>query len=212
MQFFITATGTDIGKTFVLTNLCKKLINEGKQVVAIKPIISGFSDDNLQSDSALILRALNQEISLQNIAAISPYRFIAPLAPNVAAALENREINFPELVKFCQDKINKSINNNQYLFIEGAGGVMTPITNQKTFIDLISTLKIPAILVSGNYLGTISHTLTAIKTMQSYNIEIAKIILNCRDGDKIDAKQNLKTLQNLTDIKISTILELPSSF
>jgi dethiobiotin synthetase len=204
MQFFITSTGTDIGKTFVLTSICQKLIADGKKVAAIKPIISGFKDNDPNSDSAQILQVLGLDLTTQNFNNISPYRFSAPLSPNIAAALENKNINFEELTKFCQKHIYQARENNDYLLIEGAGGVMTPIADDKVFADLILELKIPAILVVGNYLGTISHTLTAVKAMQAYDIEIAEIILNCRDDDTVDAADTLKMLRNFTNIKVST--------
>ncbi len=212
MQFFITATGTDIGKTFIVEKICQQLIQDGKKVSAIKPIISGFNDDDLNSDSAKILRVLGQNFTPENLNNISPYRFTAPLAPNIAASLENKNIDFSELVNLCQNKITLAKKNNQYLLIEGAGGVMTPITDDKTFADLISALNIPAILVVGNYLGTISHTLTAIKAMQAYNIKISQLILNCRADDKIAVADNLKMLQNFTDLSISIAPKLPAIF
>ncbi len=205
MQFFITSTGTDIGKTFVLTNICQKLIAEGKKVTAIKPIISGFKDQDPNSDSAKILQVLGLDLTSQNLNNISPYRFLAPLAPNVAAALENKDINFDELTQFCQKHINQAKKDNSYLLIEGAGGVMTPITDDKVFADLIADLNIPTILVVGNYLGAISHTLTAIKAMSTYNIKIAEVILNIRDDDNVDAQDTLKVLRKFTNLKISTI-------
>jgi dethiobiotin synthetase len=205
MQFFITSTGTDIGKTFVLENICQKLIQEGKKVSAIKPIISGFRDDDLHSDSAKILQVLGLDLNQKNLDEISPHRFLAPLSPNIAAALENKNIDFSEVMRFCQNKISAAQKNNEYLFIEGAGGVMTPITDDKVFADLISALNIPAILVVGNYLGTISHTLTAIKAMQAYNIKIDRVILNCREDDKIAAADTLEMLRGFVDVKISTL-------
>ena len=201
MQFFITATGTDIGKTFILEKTCQNLIARGKKVAAIKPVISGFKADDLDNDSAKIMRIFGLNLTEKNFNGISPYRFAAPLSPNIAAALENKNIDFLELVRFCQNAILKARQSEKYLFIEGAGGIMTPINEQNTFADLISELKIPAILVTGNYLGTISHTLTAIKTMLAYKIQIDHIIFNCK-GSQIGAEENLKTLRNFTDIKI----------
>lgn len=198
MQFFITATGTDIGKTFFVENFCRQLIKEGKKIKVIKPVISGFDDADENGDLHKILRALNKIPSQENFNEISLYRFKEPLSPNIAAAKENQKIDFEKIVQFCQEKIDDAQKNNHHLLIEGAGGVMTPISDDKTFADLISVLKIPAILIAGNYLGTISHTLTAVKALQSYNIEIAKIILNCRKDDKISAQDNLRTLNNFT--------------
>lgn len=201
MIFFITSTGTDIGKTFTLEKLCRKLLDEGKNVKAIKPIISGFKDDDQNSDCAKILKVLGKDLNKKNLDEISLYRFSAPLSPNIAADLENREIDFASLLSFCQNAILDAKKNNSYLFIEGAGGVMTPITNNKTFLDLIEELKIPAILVTANYLGTISHTLTAIEALKIRKIKIDKIIFNIRET-QIDAKQTLETLRKFIDIRI----------
>lgn len=209
MQFFITGTGTNIGKTFVLEKICQKLIMGGKKLSVIKPIISGFSYDDLNSDSAKILKILGKDLNQQNLDEISPYRFFAPLSPNIAAELENRNIDFLELINFCENKIAAAKKNNGYLLIEGAGGVMTPVNNNKNFTHLIAKLNIPTILVAGNYLGSISHTLSAIAAMQSYGITIAKIILNCQDDDQINAEDTLKTLITQTqNLNFTTVIDV----
>ena len=208
--FFITATGTNIGKTFILENLCRKFAANNQKFFALKPIISGFDENgwnsnNANSDSAKILKALSKPLNQKNLDLISPWRFKAPLSPNIAAELENKEINFDEVVSFCQKHIKSAVKNNHYLLIEGAGGIMTPINNSKTFCDLISELKIPAILVIGNYLGTISHSLSAITTLQHYKIPISQIILNHQEGDETNYQDILKTLRNFTDLEIVTL-------
>lgn len=201
-HFFITATGTDIGKTFVLLQLCEKLKKNNQKFNAIKPVISGFSEDDPNTDSAKILKILSKDLNQENLNQISPWRFKAPLSPNIAARLENKKIDFEKLVEFCQAKIALAKKANQHFFIEGAGGVMTPITDDKTYLDLIIALKMPVILVVGNYLGTISHTLTALRVMESCEIKTDRIILNCQKSDKIDPKQNLEILRNFSKIKI----------
>jgi dethiobiotin synthetase len=202
--FFITATGTDIGKTFFVEKFCRELIGRGEKCNAIKPVISGFSDEDLNSDLAKILKVLGKEINAKNIAEISPWRFTEPLSPNIAAELESKSINFLEVVNFCQNKIDKAKKNGEYLLIEGAGGVMTPITHDKTFLDLIEQLKIPVILVTGNYLGTISHTLTAVTAIENRNIKIDQIIFNCQGKNKADEKI-VQTLKTLTKNQISIL-------
>ena len=206
--FFVTATGTNIGKTFFVKNYCLDLIAKGIKISAIKPIISGFDDKDLSSDSAKILKILGQNLNKQNLDKISPYRFSAPLSPNIAADLENKPIDFLELIKFCQDKIYLAKKNNEYLLIEGAGGIMTPITNNKTFADLIVSLDIPAILISDTYLGTISHTLTAIKTMEAYKINIDRIVLNNHTNSTNNKNiiETLKTMTNLLVVDIKSYL------
>lgn len=199
--FFVTATGTDIGKTFIVEKLCQKLIKKGKKCNAIKPIISGFDIDDLNNDSAKLLKILGKKINLKNINKISPWRFKKPLSPNIAANLEKKPINFSMLVKFCQKQIKLAKKNDEFLFIEGAGGIMTPISDNKTFLNLIEKLKVPVILVIGDYLGTISHSLTAIKVIEAKNIEIDRIIFNEKTKSTIN-QEIIKTLKGFTKINI----------
>ena len=202
MQYFITSTGTEVGKTFILQQICQRLIAKGQKVSAIKPVISGFCPEDFNSDLHKILQSLGKDPKAENFDDICLYKFKAPLSPNVAATLENKEISFAKISHFCQEKMLQARQNHQHFFVEGAGGVMSPISADKTFIDLVAALKIPVILVVGNYLGCISHTLTAIRAMQSHGINIAKIVLNIKKDDEISYEEGLETLQNFIDQKI----------
>jgi dethiobiotin synthetase len=190
--YLILGIGTDIGKSFLVENLCSIT----RDSAAIKPVCTGFNDDDENSDPARILKALNQEISTKNLDSISPWRFVEPCSPHFI----KEKISFTEVVEFCQKKISE--NKNKTLFIEAAGGVMTPITNQKTFLDLADELKIPVLLVAGNYLGAISHTLSAIEALRSKEIEIKNIIVNERDQS---THSIVETLENFSKIKTSTL-------
>ena len=183
--YFIVGIGTDIGKTFLVENLCRNF----PSAMAIKPIISGFKNDDENSDSAKILSVINNsQISLKSpferlrmtskLDDVSPWRFEEAVSPHFAAKNSGTEINFSDVENFCQEKISLAKTNNQFLFIEAAGGVMTPINDEKTFLDLAAELKIPTLLVSANYLGSISHTLCAVAALKSRNVAIEKIIIN----------------------------------
>lgn len=167
-SYIVLAVGTDIGKTFLVENLCKK----NSKYNAIKPIITGFINDN-NSDSAKILNALNVKINKSNLDKISPWRFKKPLSPNFVSNIPKNEI-----VDFCKKNIKDSQQNQQTLLIEGAGGVMTPINNSFTFLDLAQDLKLPILLVTSNYLGSISHTLCCLEAIKNKNLKVSKIIVN----------------------------------
>lgn len=184
-SYLVLGSGTEIGKTFLVENLCKKTPNSK----AIKPVITGFDDDNFaQSDSAKILRACKLEDSLENISRISPWRYPKPLAPCFAG-----EVIFSKLVEFCHSQIELAKKENFHLFIESAGGVMTPITKNETFLELAIALKIPVLLVGANYLGAISHLLTAAAALQNAEVEIARIFINQHQGEVVDIA-DLKSL------------------
>src|SRR5436190_6173863 len=100
---FLTATGTDIGKTFLTTALIRYFRDARAAVHAIKPVVTGFDQDTWEtSDPAALLGALGQPVTLAEIERISPWQFKAPLAPDMAARQEGRAIAFCELVEFSR--------------------------------------------------------------------------------------------------------------
>jgi dethiobiotin synthetase len=175
-RFFITSTGTGIGKSFITAALVRQAKALGKNVAAYKPIISGF--DPLQpeeSDTGLLLASLGKPLTPKNIATISPWRFAAPLAPSMAARMEKRAIAFDELINHGKKTIQ---GEEDFVFIEGVGGVMAPIDEKHTVLDWIEALEIQAVLVVGSYLGTLSHTLTALNVLAQRQIPAFAIIVN----------------------------------
>ncbi len=192
--YLVLGIGTDIGKTFFIENFCRK-INGAK---AIKPIISGAKDDDKNSDSAKILAVMNQELTVENLNKISPWRFEIAASPHFAG-----EVDYKNLLNFCRQKIEEAKNNDEILLIESAGGVMSPINNDKTFLDLARDLQIPTILISANYLGAISHSLTAIEVLKKNNIFIEKIVLNENFPSIIENQKIAQTISSFS--KIETI-------
>src|SRR5258707_9986554 len=168
---FITATGTDIGKTFVTAGLIRHVGASGGAIGAIKPIVSGFDPQAWQtSDSAVLLAALGRPLELAEGGAISPWRLKAPPSPDLASRREGRDIVFQDVVEFCRKSIAA---NRGMLLIEGVGGVMVPLDDRRTVLDLMSVLRIPVVLVAGSYVRTISHTLTALEIMARRNLDLA---------------------------------------
>lgn len=156
--YFITSTGTEIGKTYLTRGLIDRLRGRGVAVDAIKPVLSGFEPELAgESDSGLILRALGRDAEAQHLDAISPWRFRAALSPDMAAEREGRTVTLQEVLGFCANAVARS----GVTLIEGAGGVMSPLGRGFTNLDLIAALDVRVVLVVGTYLGTISHTLTA---------------------------------------------------
>ncbi len=208
-NYFVAATGTDAGKTFLLGEMCKKLREKNLHCGAIKPVASGFVEGDAQSDSAKILQSLGLENSLQNVESITPWRFAQPLAPSLAATFENKKIDFLEVQKFCHEKILAAQKNAaDYFFIEGAGGVMTPLNNEKTFLDLALALKIPVLLLTQNYLGAISHTLCAVEALRSKAVTIEKIIVNdfANQNDAIKIADTILQIEKLSQIKTLSLV------
>ena len=195
-NYFITGNGTDIGKTHIITSLCKHLKDEkNKRVMALKPLESGWS--SATSDVAKILKALSLPFTEKNINLISYKRFKTPIAPNMAANMEGVELDFSKIVDFC----NHHINKHDYLFIEGAGGIMSPLTNNTTYKDLLQALKIPVIFIAGSYLGTISHILTGLEALRDDKVQV--IILNpYQHNNYVNIDDLQMCIQKFTDIPV----------
>src|SRR5262245_21171245 len=113
---FVTGTGTDIGKTFVTAGIIRHLRNAGRKVGVLKPVLTGFDPIEWQkSDPAVLLSALGRSFEMEEVARISPWRFKAPLSPDMAAARESRKIVFDEVIEFCR---NATAACSGTLFIE----------------------------------------------------------------------------------------------
>jgi len=171
-RYFVTGTGTGIGKTIISAILCKKF-----NCQYFKPIQSGSI---LGNDVDFIKRF--------NIKIIdSKYNFRAPFSPNIAAKKSNEKIDINEI------KILENIN----LIVEGAGGVFVPINEEFLMIDLIKKLNLEVIVVTKSGLGMINHTLLTIFALQKYQISIKGIIVNgliCED--------EIESILQFCDIKI----------
>ncbi|MBV1886616.1 MAG: dethiobiotin synthase, partial [Parvibaculaceae bacterium] len=101
---FVTASGTEIGKTFVATTLVRQLRAQGLKVRALKPVVSDVTAQNFaESDTALMIAALGETPDAKTIDAVSPWRFEPALSPDMAAKREGRSIDFEELIRFCEE-------------------------------------------------------------------------------------------------------------
>ncbi|MFN3197448.1 MAG: dethiobiotin synthase [Bradymonadia bacterium] len=176
---FITSTGTEIGKTFVTCALVRRLALMGVRARAIKPVLSGFDGQApstwAESDPGQLLQAMGHPVNLQGIERVSPFRFTAPLSPDVAAAREGRGIDLYGVVRFVTDC---QAGPEQVLLVEGIGGAMVPLTDQATVRDLIRLLQMQALVVTGSYLGTISHTLTTVEALTAKGVAVSAVVLS----------------------------------
>lgn len=170
MHTFVTGIGTEVGKTHIVTGLLRQFT----QLRGLKPVISGF-DYQTQTDSHLILAAMGQAPTLQALDNISPFRYEAPLSVDMAAAQAKKPLPYDELVSFSKRCLAQS---STPCLVEGVGGVMVPLTEDKTTLDWMVDLNIPVVLVASSYLGALSHTLCAYETLSSRHIRIRMIIIN----------------------------------
>src|SRR3546814_14976999 len=109
---------------------------------------------------------------------MSPWRFAAPLSPDMAAAREGRSVPFDELVDYCRSRAAEASGP---LLVEGVGGAMVPLGACHNVLDWIAALGFPALLVSGTYLGAISHALPTLAALGARGVEVAAIVLRSEE-------------------------------
>jgi dethiobiotin synthetase len=200
---FVTATGTDIGKTYVAASLIGHFRRMGRAVDAIKPVVSGFDPAQAgDSDPGVLLRALGVPVSAEAVERIAPWRFRAPLSPDLAAHREGRSIDVDAVIDFCRGAVE---NRRDLLLIEGVGGIMVPLDGERTVLDVMMALRLPLILVTGSYLGTISHTLTALDALFRRDLDVLAVIVSETVGSSVPLDDTVAAIARFAE----PVLALP---
>jgi dethiobiotin synthetase len=176
---FVAGAHTDIGKTHVGCALIRAARARGVACDAFKPVLSGFDPaEAAGSDAGRLLAALGRPLS--ELDRVSPLRFAAPLAPPLAARREGARLVIDDLLSRSQAWLAES--PAQLKLLEGAGGLMSPIAEDGTALDLPERLALPSILVGGAYLGAVSHTLTALAVMRPRGLPVLAVVVS-EDAD-----------------------------
>lgn len=182
--YFVTATGTDIGKTYVAAGLLTAWRESGLSVAATKPVMSGFSEHELdQSDAGRLLDAMGQAVTPETVSEICLHRLTPPLAPNVAMRQAGIVQDYGAIRDFVSARLNLSADRH---LVEGAGGIMSPLTDDSLQIDLASDLGLPIILVTAAYLGSVSHTLSAIDVLTRRGLSVAALVVSQAEAGSAD--------------------------
>ncbi|MDZ4867609.1 MAG: dethiobiotin synthase [Alphaproteobacteria bacterium] len=198
--YFITATGTGLGKTYLTCGVIDALTRRDFAVDAVKPVISGFAREAAaESDSGLILQALGRSIDDAALDDVSPWRFRAALSPDMAAERENAVVPAGGVGAFCARALE---NAEGVCLIEGAGGLMSPLGRDFTNLDLLALLDVRVVLVAGTYLGTISHTLTACAALAARGREPWAIVLSQSVDDPVTPSETAASMGRFVDAPI----------
>lgn len=186
--YFVSSTGTGVGKTFTTCALLHAAASQGRKAHGYKPIISGWDAADSESDTAQIIHASAKKLTVEGV---SPWRFRAPLSPHRAAALEGKTLDVNALIAWSRARTK----HDGLTLIEGVGGVMVPLTNTHTTLDWMEALGLPIILVTGSYLGTISHTLTALHALRSRNLTVRALVMSESDGCSVTLHEAMAGLE-----------------
>ncbi len=174
-SFFITGTDTGVGKTFVGGGVCLLARKARLRIGVMKPIETGCSEIRgkfLPADAALLSTCADEpEDSLDDIC---PYRFAPPLSPETAARQAGVQVDFGKIKKHLE----VIAKDKDLLLVEGAGGLLVPITSNKNMADLAAYLKCRVLLVVGSRLGCLNHALLTLNELSRRKLPVAGIIFN----------------------------------
>lgn len=186
---FITGTDTEVGKTYVTSIIARTLVNAGKKVGVYKPVASDCLRDGDRihsSDAVALWECANRPLTLDDVC---PQKFEAPVAPHLAAKMEGKTIDVDLLrngLAVWEDKCD-------LVLVEGAGGLMSPVTDDEYFADLAYDFGYPLIVVVPNVLGCINQTMQTLITASTFRggMTIGGIIINNLRSDEGD--QSVRT-------------------
>lgn len=177
---FVTGTDTGVGKTYISCLLIRKLRQAGLTVGAYKPACSGAEFDSSGSPFWTDVASLHSATGLNvPIDMVCPQRFLAAVAPNVAARLEQTTVSNDLLISGVSEWQQKA----DVLVIEGAGGVYCPLSDELTVLDFAIQMQAPVLVVAANRLGVISHTRLTVDRLRQSGLNVAAVILNELQGD-----------------------------
>lgn len=170
---FVTGTDTGVGKTIVAATLARLLRMNGVKVGVMKPVTSGCREDDgqLVSDDALLLC---QAAGVPFTEDIAPYRLREALAPAEAAKCDGVRIDL-SVIKASFDRL---VSSYDYVIVEGAGGLMVPLSGGLLIADLARELGLPLLVVARPGLGTINHTVLTCFAAQQMGLGVAGVIIN----------------------------------
>ena len=201
---FITGTDTDVGKTVITAGLAKLLHSHKIKVGVMKPFACSekrYSKKYNTKDVKILIESIKKDAENIDENIVNPVFYNLPTAPYLAAKILKKEsTNIQEVINIYK----KITHNHEFTLVEGIGGIMVPLTKNKTVIDVIKEMDLSVIVVTTNKIGTINHTIMTIKMCNKYKIPVFGIIINNieRNNDpKID--NNLpQILQEMTGKKI----------
>jgi len=199
--FFVTGTGTEVGKTVVAAVIARSLVAAGARVAVFKPAVSGL-DGRGEPDHALLRRAAG---SAQPDDAIAPYRYGPPVSPHLAAELAGEGIEPARLVRAARG----AATGADYLVCEGVGGLLVPLTLGYLVRDFARELGLPVVIAAGPGLGTINHTLLTIEAARAVGLEVALVALTPWPGDpSVVQRSNREAIERLGSVQVEPLPEL----
>jgi len=214
---FITATGTDVGKTLVTAGLLRSILARGRRTIAAKPFQTGCMksvDGTLVPEDVVAYeRASGIDYAALPAEAICRYRFEPACSPHLAAEQIDVECSAQEAIR----SIRLLESSYDTILVEGAGGMLVPLGSEETMLDLAVGLGLPVVVVVDNRLGCINHTLMTIETIRRASLDLVGIIMNetsppADEVDRMIREDNPRAIARHGDCSILARIEYMPDF
>jgi dethiobiotin synthetase len=199
----ITGTDTGVGKTVVSCAIAAGLRRRKLRVSGMKPIETGVSFDDPGRDGALIARAAGGTLPLSVLA---PITLAEPLAPLAATRHGGGTIDFALL----DHAVRTASSQADALIVEGAGGLLVPITDTVAYDTLFARWNLTVVVVAANKLGTINHTRLTIAAARAAGLDVAFVVLNDVAPERANsARDNASLIAELEKVRVVELPWLP---
>jgi dethiobiotin synthase len=165
---FVTGTGTDVGKTVTTTGVLRWLLQRSVDAMVMKPVQTGAPDIDF------VLQAASLGVDEETLAHLSPYLYRPACSPHLAGRLAGDPVRMDKIV----ESYRWLAARHRCLVVEGAGGLLAPLNEYETMLDLAQTLGLPVLLVGHSGLGTINHVLLSLEALRQVGLKTLGVILN----------------------------------
>lgn len=196
-SLFITATGTDIGKTYITALIIKALRKAGKNVGYYKIAMSGNPGEETDAEYVKRISGIEEDLDM-----MVSYKYDIAVSPHLASKLKGNPVN----MEFAKEAYKKVEAIYDYVCVEGSGGIICPLNlekgNKLLLSDAIKELDIPILIIADGGLGTINDTYLTVKYAQQEGIEVKGIILNNYEDDNLMHRDNKEVIEGLTGIRV----------
>ncbi|MDX6651542.1 MAG: dethiobiotin synthetase [Solirubrobacterales bacterium] len=200
--FFVTGTGTEVGKTIVAAVLARSLASTGRSVAVFKPVETGLDESSASGappDHELLRLGAGSD---QTDDEIAPYRFGPAVSPHLAAELAGEEIDPSRLV----DAARAAAGSADVLVCEGVGGFLVPLTPTYLIRDFARELGLPVVIAAAPGLGTINHTLLTVEAIRAAELRVAAVVLTPWPESPSGIQQsNRLTVARLGAVRVETL-------
>lgn len=193
--YFVTGIDTNVGKTAATGIIARELLTQGINVITQKMIQTGCineSEDIVEHRRIMNIPMQEADLNFDTC----PYIFTYPCSPHLAARIDKRTID-KNKIKEATDRLTEQY---EVVLLEGAGGVMVPVTDDYLTLDYMTDMQYPVILVTSGKLGSINHTLLSLEAIRQRGLNLAMLVYNLYPkADEIIEQDTLKYLQKYLD-------------